>query len=179
MAEETNANASTTAIANATPAAMAVQPAPQAPKKARKQTKKASQKKVPETQKSKRKEAVARASLRPGNGTIRVNGANIETIESQVVRETMLEVLALSQTAKDMVKNLNITVNVRGGGRSSQMQAVRNAIAKALSDYDETGILRKEIMNYDRALLVDDPRRVEPKKFEGPKARSRFQTSYR
>ncbi len=184
MAEEKNAE---TQQAQQTPQAAAPQqeqqatqqpvPSPAA-KKARKPAKKAG-KKLPELTKSKRKEAVARASIRPGKGVIRVNGAAINTIESRVVRETMLEAITLSQTAKDIASKIDITVNVKGGGISSQMQAVRNAIAKALSNYDETGILRKEIMKYDRALLVDDPRRVETKKFEGTKARARFQTSYR
>jgi ribosomal protein S9 len=34
-------------------------------------------------------------------------------------------------------------------------------------------------MHYDRFMIVDDSRRVEPKKFKGPKARARFQKSYR
>ena len=40
-------------------------------------------------------------------------------------------------------------------------------------------MIRMECMRYDRIMLVDDPRRVEPKKFKGPKARARFQKSYR
>ena len=64
--------------------------------------------------------------------------------------------------------------------------AVRQAIAKAIVAYygkyvDEQS--KKEIKNllvqYDRTLLVADPRRAEPKKFGGPGARSRYQKSYR
>ena len=50
-----------------------------------------------------------------------------------------------------------------------------------LADVDEAS--KKEIksilVNYDRSLLVADPRRTEPKKFGGPGARARYQKSYR
>lgn len=50
-----------------------------------------------------------------------------------------------------------------------------------LTDVDEAS--KKEIknvlINYDRSLLVADPRRCEPKKFGGPGARARYQKSYR
>lgn len=64
--------------------------------------------------------------------------------------------------------------------------AIRQAIAKAIVSYyqkfvDEQSKLEiKELLvSYDRALLVADPRRCEPKKFGGRSARSRFQKSYR
>jgi len=48
-------------------------------------------------------------------------------------------------------------------------------------DVDEAS--KKEIkdilIQYDRTLLVADPRRCEPKKFGGPGARARYQKSYR
>lgn len=49
------------------------------------------------------------------------------------------------------------------------------------TDVDE--VSKKEIrdilVQYDRSLLVADPRRSEPKKFGGPGARARYQKSYR
>lgn len=49
------------------------------------------------------------------------------------------------------------------------------------SDVDEAS--KKEIkdilVQYDRTLLVADPRRCESKKFGGPGARARYQKSYR
>lgn len=39
--------------------------------------------------------------------------------------------------------------------------------------------IKKVLLNYDRTLLVSDPRRCEPKKFGGPSARARYQKSYR
>jgi len=77
-------------------------------------------------------------------------------------------------------------VRVKGGGYTSQIYAVRQAIAKSIVAYyqkyvDEAS--KKEIkdilMSYDRSLLVADPRRCEPKKFGGPSARARYQKSYR
>lgn len=50
-----------------------------------------------------------------------------------------------------------------------------------IADVDEAS--KKEIkdilVQYDRTLLVGDPRRCEPKKFGGPGARARYQKSYR
>ncbi|MGC8669862.1 MAG: 30S ribosomal protein S9 [Candidatus Micrarchaeia archaeon] len=129
--------------------------------------------------KSKRKEAIARASIKPGTGKISINRFSIDVIEPQELRYTMLESINVSKLAGSLAKKVDITVNVHGGGISSQAQAVRGAIAKGLSEYSESDVIRKELMHYDRSMLVDDYRRVEPKKFKGPKARARFQTSYR
>lgn len=51
----------------------------------------------------------------------------------------------------------------------------------AATDVDEAAKneIKKILLSYDRALLVSDPRRCEPKKFGGKSARSRFQKSYR
>ena len=66
------------------------------------------------------------------------------------------------------------------------MYAIRQALSKSLVAYyqkfvDETS--KKEIkdilLNYDKTLLVADPRRCEPKKFGGPGARAKYQKSYR
>jgi len=129
--------------------------------------------------KSKRKTSVARASVKPGKGMIRVNGVDINAIPSAMFRNMALDPLNISGLAKEVWKKTDITINVRGGGTSSQTQAVRGAIAKGLVAFSGSEALKSEFMGYDRALLVDDPRRVEPKKFRGPKARARFQTSYR
>ena len=72
-----------------------------------------------------------------------------------------------------------ISVQVNGGGISGRAQAARSAIAKTLVGASESETLKRQYMSYDRNLLVDDHRRVEPKKFLGPKARARKQTSYR
>lgn len=73
-----------------------------------------------------------------------------------------------------------------GGGHTSQIYAVRQAIAKSIVAYyqkyvDEyqKNMLKQALVQYDRALLVADNRRCEPKKFGGPGARARYQKSYR
>ena len=128
---------------------------------------------------SKRKTSVARAYLKAGKGLIKVNSMDINALEFDQGRSIMLEPIALSNYAKDQARKIDIKINVQGGGISSQIQAVRGAIAKGLVEFTGSDSLRHEYLDYDRAMLVDDPRRVEPKKFKGPKARARFQTSYR
>jgi small subunit ribosomal protein S16e len=86
----------------------------------------------------------------------------------------------------DKFANVDIRVRVTGGGHTSQVYAIRQAIAKAIVAYYQKYVdeqskneLKKALISYDRTLLVADPRRSEPKKFGGPGARSRYQKSYR
>lgn len=79
---------------------------------------------------------------------------------------------------------MDIRLRVSGGGHTSQIYALRQAIAKAVVAYvakyeDAASALevRKVLVAYDRTLLVADPRRCEPKKFGGKGARSRYQKS--
>ena len=83
-------------------------------------------------------------------------------------------------------EGLNVRVRVRGGGSTSQCMAIRQAIAKGViaytQKYDDESIkreLKELLIQYDKSLLVADPRRCEPKKFGGRGARARFQKSYR
>ena len=131
------------------------------------------------TVKSKRKRAIARASVTKGNGTIRVNSKLISTIEPKELRRLMLEPVILSETAKNLFNGLDIIVNVNGGGAMAQARAVRGAIAKGISEYSGNDVIKNEYMRHDRSIMVDDFRRVEPKKPNRLKARARFQTSYR
>ena len=92
-------------------------------------------------------------------------------------------VLLLGQ---DKFANLDIRIRVKGGGMTAQIYAIRAAIAKSVVAYyakyvDEASKneIRDILMNYDRSLLVSDPRRCEPKKYGGKSARARFQKSYR
>jgi len=73
-------------------------------------------------------------------------------------------------------------VRVKGGGHTSQVYAIRQAISKALVAYYAKYVdaysaieLKKKLVAYDRALLIADPRRMEPKKFGGGGARARRQ----
>ncbi|MCX6767573.1 MAG: 30S ribosomal protein S9 [Candidatus Micrarchaeota archaeon] len=121
----------------------------------------------------KRKAAVARASIREGKGVVRVNGIPLKAFESPFIRETIAEPLAFVEPKYD------VDIIVAGGGVSGQAQAARTALAKALVEFSGDKSLRQKMIQHDRSLLVEDPRRVEPKKFKGPKARARFTKSYR
>merc|ERR1711884_569281 len=86
----------------------------------------------------------------------------------------------------DKWEKVDIRIRVKGGGFTSQIYAMRQAIAKGIVAYYQKFIdeaSKKEIkdilMSFDRSLIVADPRRCEPKKFGGPSARARFQKSYR
>lgn len=68
----------------------------------------------------------------------------------------------------------------------SIMIAIRQALAKGVVAYYQKYVdeaskkeIRDILVNYDRSLLVADPRRCEPKKFGGGGARARYQKSYR
>jgi small subunit ribosomal protein S9 len=127
----------------------------------------------------KRKRAIARASLRPGTGRVFINKIDINFVKPREIRELIMEPITITNLAKDIAMNSDININVRGGGTSGQAQAARTAIANAILKASPSEALRKAYIDYDRTLIVDDYRRVEPKKFKGPKARARFQKSYR
>lgn len=124
----------------------------------------------------KRKESIARATISAGKGVVRFNSMNLESLSNRYVKDIIREPLRyIGPGAND----IDISVSVNGGGMMGQAQAARTAIAHALVMYfDEMG-LKQKFADIDRSLIVEDTRRVEPKKFRGPKARARFQKSYR
>ena len=107
----------------------------------------------------KRKRAVAIATLRKGCGKIKINSKPLNLIEPRYVRMRIEEGIVL---AGDTIKDVDIDVNVKGGGIFGQADAARIAICNALVKFD--GKLKDIFMNYDRSLLVSDPRRTEPHK---------------
>jgi small subunit ribosomal protein S9 len=107
----------------------------------------------------KRKKAIARAVAKAGKGIILINKKPLEIFEPEMLRLFIKEPLIL---AGDIVKNLDINVDVKGGGIFGQASAIRQAIAKALVDYDKS--LKEKFLNYDRTLLVADARRTEAHK---------------
>jgi small subunit ribosomal protein S9 len=127
--------------------------------------------------KAKKKKAVARATLfYPGKGVVRINGYLPETFTNNKYLYMLIqEPLILAGEIREKV---DIYVNVRGGGFMGQAMAVRGAIAKALAQLIGDD-LKKKYLAYDRTLIVDDVRQVEPKKPLGRKARAKKQTSYR
>lgn len=147
----------------------AAAPAEKKPKKARK-------KKVrTEHARGKRKECIARATVKEGSGRVRVNSMLTSAIGNRYFRDIVEEPVAL--LGPDGLA-VDVEVHVRGGGTMGQAQACRTAIARALGKYfGEKAV--KLFKESDTWLLREDSRRVEPKKYKGPKARARFQKSYR
>jgi small subunit ribosomal protein S9 len=124
----------------------------------------------------KRKAAIARATVKNGTGRIRINGIPAEIYQPALAQSKIMEPLMLSGEAW---KNLNIDVNVEGGGFMGQADAVRMAIARGIVEWTKSSAVKESFMSYDRTMLAGDPRRIEPKKFGGPGARRRKQKSYR
>lgn len=115
---------------------------------------------------------------------MKVNGCPIELLEPEILRVKVFEPLLL--LGQERFAGVDMRIRVRGGGYTSQIYAIRQAIAKGIVAYYQKYVdeaTKKEIkdllLSYDRSLLVADPRRCEPKKFGGHGARARFQKSYR
>lgn len=145
------------------------------PKKAKKVKKKKPKVKVV-VARGKRKEAIARATIRSGKGVVRINSILLDSFGNKYVREIVREPI---RYVGPEANSVNIYVNVFGGGSMGQAQAARTAIANALMQYFEGLNLKEKFISIDRSLVVEDTRRVEPKKYKGPKARARYQKSYR
>jgi small subunit ribosomal protein S9 len=111
-----------------------------------------------------RKEAVARAQVRPGTGQFSINGKSLEvyfpTAASQMIVASPLDVT-------DTREAYDITATITGGGISGQAGALRMAIARSLAEIDpETRSTLKTA-----GLLTRDPRKKESKKYGLKKAR--------
>jgi small subunit ribosomal protein S9 len=146
-----------------------------APKKKKAAPKKKAAKKVFVTR-GKRKESVARATIQEGKGVVRINRVALNALNNKYMIEIIREPL---RYVGPEVNSVDISVEVCGGGAMGQAQAARTAIANALVAYFDTLNLEDKFIGIDRTLVIEDTRRVETKKFRGPKARARFQKSYR
>jgi len=108
----------------------------------------------------KRKEAVAKASIKKGSGKIKVNKIPVENLKPEMIKLMIKEPIIISG---DLHKKADISVEVKGGGVIGQAEAVRQAIALALLDFGGKKY-KKMFEDYDRHLLVKDSRRTEPHK---------------
>ncbi len=108
----------------------------------------------------KRKRAVARASIKPGSGKILINGEPLENFKNEVLKLRLEEPFIL--TGKEW-KSYDFIVNVKGGGILGQTDAARQAFARGLVEIFGNE-LKQKFLDYDRNLLVYDPRRTEPHK---------------
>jgi small subunit ribosomal protein S9 len=123
----------------------------------------------------KRKRSIARATLKEGKGTIRVNRKLLSTVQPKLARLKLEEPLIL---AGDIANKVNVEILVRGGGIMSQAEASRVALCRALVQYSAP--LKKRFLEYDRSFLVSDTRRKEVSKpNRHGQARAKVQKSYR
>ena len=119
-----------------------------------------------------RKTAVARLYMKPGSGQIMVNNRDYK--EYFCVPTLQYKVEQPLQVA-NLMGQYDIKANLDGGGVTGQAEALRMAIAKALTQIDPE--LRPALKA--QGFLRRDPRMVERKKPGQPKARKRFQFSKR
>ncbi|MDP8011618.1 MAG: 30S ribosomal protein S9 [Thermoplasmata archaeon] len=124
----------------------------------------------------KRKTAVARAVIREGKGIVRINKIPIDIYKPEILKTMIKEPILL---IGDKANEINIDVNVRGGGVVGQAEASRTAIARAINQYFSDSNIEKLFKEYDRTLLVNDVRRKLPKLPMGRGARAKRQKSYR
>ena len=124
----------------------------------------------------KRRLAIARAVIKEGTGKIFINSRPLDLWGTDVLRLWIKEPLIL---AGDLAKTVDIHVNVRSGGIVGQAEAARQAIAKALVRYSKDKKLKQKFLEYDRNLLVYDPRRNEPHHASGKGASKRGSRRHR
>lgn len=119
-----------------------------------------------------RKTAIARVYLQPGNGSITINKKDIK---DYFLASTLHYQVNLPFEITNTLGQFDVKVTVRGGGSSGQAEAVRLGISRALCEVDaeHRPLLKKD------GLLTRDSRMVERKKPGQKKARKRFQFSKR
>ncbi len=123
-----------------------------------------------------RKTARATATIKPGVGKVRINGVPVEIFTPLIARNRILTPLIFAGPMRDTV---DLLVEVKGGGFMGQAEASAMAITRAIASFTRDGGFKRDITEFDKHLLVGDPRRTEPKKFGGPGPRRRKQKSYR
>ena len=119
-----------------------------------------------------RKTSVARVYLRPGNGTITVNG---RSFENYFPRATNRALIMQAFEAVNVVGQFDVLISVAGGGGTGQAGAVRHGITRALcmNNPEFRGTLKRA------GFITRDARAVERKKYGRAGARRRFQFSKR
>ena len=120
----------------------------------------------------KRKNAVARVWIKPGNGKIEVNGRDSPVYFARPVLRMLLN---QPFVVTDRLGQFDVWCTVTGGGLSGQAGAVRHGISKALTFY-EPGL--RPVLKHG-GFLTRDSRVVERKKYGKAKARRSFQFSKR
>lgn len=110
--------------------------------------------------------------MKAGKGLVKVNGKPLNLVQPEILRFKVYEPLLV--VGLDKFANVDIRVRVTGGGHTSQVYAIRQAISKSIVAYYQKFVdehskneLKHSLVTYDRTLLVADNRRCEPKKFGG------------
>ncbi|MDI3546801.1 MAG: small subunit ribosomal protein [Halanaerobiales bacterium] len=119
-----------------------------------------------------RKTSTARVRLVPGNGKIVINDKDIDDYFG---RDTLIKDIKAPLELTNTDNNLDVLVNVKGGGLSGQAGAIRHGIARALLKVDED--YRKPLKK--AGYLTRDPRMKERRKYGLKKARKAPQFSKR
>ena len=119
-----------------------------------------------------RKTSTARVRLVPGNGNIVVDGTDAEEYFN---RKSLIQDMQSPLELTNNLNNLDVLVNVNGGGLSGQAGAIRHGIARALLEVDQD--YRKPLKK--AGYLTRDPRMKERKKYGRKKARKSPQFSKR
>jgi small subunit ribosomal protein S9 len=115
-----------------------------------------------------RKSAIARVWLTPGEGKITINGRQM----AEYLGRPVLEILVKSPlVALDMEGRYDVKAYAKGGGITGQAGAIRLGISRALLEMDEE--LRKSLRS--KGYLTRDARVKESKKYGRKKARRGFQ----
>ena len=120
----------------------------------------------------KRKSAIARVTLVPGNGKIEINKRSIEEFFPRPLHQTMVK---QPLTVSGYEGNVDVRVRVHGGGIGGQAGAIRHGVARALTEIDSE--LRGDLKR--RGFLTRDARVKERRKAGLKKARKRPQFSKR
>jgi small subunit ribosomal protein S9 len=121
----------------------------------------------------KRKTAVARVWLTPGSGQFKVNKKTLEEYFGNIdVAKIKLDT---PFRLTDNLEKFDIMATLKGGGKSSQVDALRHGISKALLEVSPENRLSLK----KAGLLTRDPRVKERKKYGQKGARARFQFSKR
>jgi len=124
----------------------------------------------------KRKKAVARATIKKGNGTVRINSRPLDTVQP---RHAQLIIREAVELAGDAIKDVSISISTTGGGVMGQAEATALSIAKGMIEWTGSEELKKTYEFYSHNLVVADSRQREPNKPGRSGARASAQKSKR
>lgn len=120
-----------------------------------------------------RKTAIARVRVIPGEGRVIVNGKALDAFFGGNERQKAAALAPFR--VSNALSSYDVMISTTGGGITGQAEAIRLGISRALVEVDPK--LRSPLRA--KGFLTRDPRAVERKKAGQPKARRRYQHSKR